>query len=63
MTFGKGIHHCVGNPLARVEGRTVLSALLERTSSFTLDADQPPKWVESLQVRRYERLPLKLVPR
>ncbi|WP_299690747.1 cytochrome P450 [Hydrocarboniphaga sp.] len=63
LTFGKGIHHCVGAPLARIEGRTVLSVLLERTSSFTLDADQPPQWVESLQVRRYERLPLTLVPR
>jgi cytochrome P450 len=63
MTFGRGIHFCVGAPLARLEGRVVLTALLERTSSITLDPDQPPEWVQSLQVRRYKHLPLKLVPR
>jgi cytochrome P450 len=63
MTFGRGIHQCVGAPLARLEGRKVLTALLERTSSFALDPDQPPQWVESLQVRRYQSLPLKLLPR
>ncbi|MDB6107744.1 MAG: cytochrome [Gammaproteobacteria bacterium] len=63
MTFGRGIHTCVGAPLARLEGRVVLSKLIERTASFTLDPDQPPpEWVESLQVRRYQHLPLKLVP-
>jgi cytochrome P450 len=63
MTFGRGIHTCVGAPLARLEGRVVLSKLLGRTASFTLDPDQqPPEWVESLQVRRYQNLPLKLVP-
>jgi cytochrome P450 len=63
MTFGRGIHQCVGAPLARLEGRIVLSVLLERTSSITLDPERPPQWVESLQVRRYRHLPVKLVPR
>jgi len=63
MTFGRGIHFCVGAPLARLEGRIVLTELLARTSSITLDPDQPPEWVESLQVRRYERLPVRLIPR
>jgi len=63
MTFGRGIHQCVGAPLARLEGRIVLNVLLERTSSITLNPEQPPQWVPSLQVRRYQRLPLKLVPR
>src|SRR3546814_1521701 len=31
MTFGKGIHMCVGAPLARLEGQIVLRKLLART--------------------------------
>jgi cytochrome P450 family 144 len=63
MTFGRGIHHCVGAPLARLEGRIVLTVLLERTRSITLDPDQSPQWVESLQVRRYKHLRLNVIPR
>jgi cytochrome P450 len=61
VTFGHGIHQCVGAPLARLEARITLEALLERTRSFTLDPDQPPLWVDSLEVRRHERLPVQLV--
>jgi cytochrome P450 len=61
MAFGRGIHHCVGAPLARLEARVVLSVLLERTSSFTLGPAERPQWVESLMVRRHDRLPIRLV--
>ena len=61
--FGRGIHHCVGAPLARLEAHTVLSTLLEQTSEFFLDPDNRPVWVESLMVRRHEILPLHLIPR
>jgi cytochrome P450 len=60
LSFGRGIHHCVGAPLARIEARNVLTVLLERTSSITLDPDHPPQWVNSLMVRRHERLPVRL---
>jgi len=63
LAFGRGIHYCVGAPLARLEARAVLSVLLERTSSFTLDPEDPPQWVESLIVRRHERLPIRLSAR
>ena len=63
VAFGRGIHHCVGAPLARVEARTVLTVLLERTASFSLDESRPPQWVNSLMVRRHERLPLRLTAR
>ncbi len=61
LTFGRGIHHCVGAPLARVEARIVLTVLLERTSNFTLDPESSPRWVNSLMVRRHEQLPVQLV--
>lgn len=63
MTFGRGIHLCVGAPLARLEGKTVITELLARTSHIALDPDQPPEWVQSLQVRRHDRLPVILTPR
>ena len=62
LGFGRGIHHCVGAPLARLEARVVLGALLERTTSFSLDAGEPPRWVDSLWVRRHERLPIVVEP-
>jgi cytochrome P450 len=63
LAFGRGIHYCVGAPLARLEARAVLSVLLDRTSGFTLDPEDPPQWVESLIVRRHERLPIRLSAR
>jgi cytochrome P450 family 144 len=62
LAFGRGIHHCVGAPLARLEGRVVLTTLLERTASFRLDGNRSPSWFDSLQVRRHEYLPVELVP-
>ncbi len=61
VAFGRGIHHCVGAPLARLEARNVLSILLARTSEIDLDPQRPPRWVNSLMVRRHEELPVHLV--
>ena len=61
VAFGRGIHHCVGAPLARIEARNVLSVLLARTSDITLDPQRRPRWVNSLMVRRHEELPVRLV--
>ena len=36
MAFGRGIHHCLGAPLARVEARAAFSALLERFEDLRL---------------------------
>ena len=60
--FGRGIHYCVGAPLARLESRVVLTRLLERTRRFALDPDHPPQWVDSLWIRRHETLPVVLDP-
>jgi cytochrome P450 len=63
LAFGRGIHHCVGAPLARIEARIVLAQLLERTASVTLDPTDVPQWVNSLMVRRHERLPVRITAR
>ena len=56
ISFGKGIHFCVGAALARLEANIVLGQLLERTSNVT--ATDVGKWLPSLLVRRLERLEL-----
>jgi cytochrome P450 family 144 len=56
LTFGKGVHFCVGAALARLEARIVLGMLLERTS--WIDPTDVGNWLPSILVRRRERLQL-----
>jgi cytochrome P450 len=59
--FGWGIHLCVGAPLARVEAKVAIEALLARTRRFFIDTDQLPlRYHPSLLVRRLASLPLVL---
>jgi len=58
LAFGRGIHFCVGAPLARLEAQVVLTRLLARTEHFAVDPDRPPVRVDSLMVRRFSILPL-----
>jgi cytochrome P450 len=36
LAFGDGIHHCIGGPLARVEARIALGALIARFPAYTV---------------------------
>jgi cytochrome P450 len=62
LAFGRGLHHCVGAPLARLEAEVILGRLLERTEHFALHPDHPPVRVNSLMVRRFASLPLIVRP-
>jgi cytochrome P450 len=42
LGFGGGIHYCVGAPLARIEARLALGALVRRLRGPRLAADPPP---------------------
>jgi hypothetical protein len=39
LGFGDGIHHCVGAPVARLEGRLLLETVLERMPNYRLLGD------------------------
>ncbi|OMB91011.1 cytochrome [Mycobacterium colombiense] len=56
VSFGKGVHFCVGAALARLEAHIVLRMLLERTA--WIDATDIGAWLPSILVRRRERLQL-----
>jgi cytochrome P450 len=56
LSFGKGVHFCVGAALARLEASIVLRMLLERTT--WIDASDIGEWLPSILVRRRQRLRL-----
>jgi len=60
MTFGTGIHGCVGQAVARLEAEAVFSALARRVASFEL-TDKPTRRLNNL-LRGFDTLPLRIVP-
>jgi cytochrome P450 len=60
ITFGAGVHFCIGAPLARVELQATFRALLERTASIELAGDpvRRPEFV----IRGLADLPIVLTP-
>ena len=50
MSFGWGAHHCIGAPLARMEGEIAFNALLARFPSLEL-LDAEPHWRPSFTLR------------
>jgi cytochrome P450 PksS len=61
LSFGFGIHHCLGAGLARQEGRLVFGRLLQRFTMELLD-DDPPR-APGFFGRRLARLPVRFSPR
>jgi cytochrome P450 len=59
LAFGKGIHHCLGAPLARMEGQIAIGTLFRRMPELRLK--EPPEslaWRPGMVLRGLQSLPV-----
>src|SRR5262245_20956393 len=59
LTFGQGIHFCLGAQLARLEARIALPLLFERYPQL-MTGNAGPVWLDSLIMRGLNVLPVRL---
>ena len=57
LSFGTGIHFCLGAPLARIEGEVAFRELVSRFPDLSL-TDEPPVWRPGNVLRGLDRLVL-----
>jgi cytochrome P450 len=58
VSFGAGIHYCLGASLARIEGQEVLRAVAERMPGITLETEHL-EYEPSIQFRSLRSLPVR----
>ncbi|MEX0838555.1 MAG: cytochrome P450 [Parvibaculum sp.] len=62
LTFGVGIHHCLGSALARMEGRALVEAMLDRMADMRLGDAAPVPQRASLLNHGYDNLTIRFTP-
>lgn len=61
LAFGKGIHACLGAPLARLEGEIAISSFFKRYPNAQLNIEPDAlEWREGMIVRGVKELPILL---
>lgn len=65
LTFGRGIHMCIGAQLARLESRIAIGAFVDAVERVALIDGDPPQRVTDKDIGMwgYARLPVCVVPR
>jgi cytochrome P450 PksS len=60
LSFGQGIHYCLGAPLSRLEGQIAIGTLLRRAPGLRLDvAPERLRWRGGFILRGLEALPVR----
>ena len=57
LSFGGGIHYCVGAQLARMEGEIAIATLLRRLPKLRIDDIDHPDWRQTFVLRGLNKLP------
>ncbi|MGA2124834.1 MAG: cytochrome P450 [Xanthobacteraceae bacterium] len=57
LSFGGGIHHCLGAQLARIEAEVAIATLLDRLPDLRLDDPARPDWRQTFVLRGLKALP------
>ena len=61
LAFGRGVHVCLGAPLARIEGQEIIKQLLTKFPNITLNAKvNDLVWRKDVALRGLETLPVRL---
>ena len=58
LSFGRGVHFCLGAPLARLEGRIALNILLDRFPRLRTDPQDGPTFKTIPIMTGIDKLPL-----
>ena len=62
LSFGRGVHFCMGAPLARLEGRIALDILLDRFPHLRTDPEHGPEFKTIPIMTGIDKLPLLVGP-
>lgn len=57
LSFGGGIHFCLGAQLARIEAEIAIATLLRRLPDLRLDDAENPEWRPTFVLRGLKRMP------
>ena len=57
LSFGGGVHYCLGAQLARIEAQIAIATLLRRLPNLTLDHPEAPDWRQTFVLRGLGTLP------
>jgi cytochrome P450 len=64
LSFGRGIHHCIGNLLARAEIRISINRLLDRLDDIRFDPNYPePQIAPVFHIHQLDGLRIAFTPR